>query len=871
MMERKKSSLTPELIRQPFWTMKVEEVLEALRTGEDGLSPKEVEARRKIFGENFIREKRRLTKFKIVVRQLSSPLVLVLIVAGVITVILRQWVDAAVIFAAVATNTVLGFWQENKAETALQLLKTYVRTRARVRREGAEHEVDATELVPGDVIRISQGDRIPADARVIFANNFEVDEAVLTGESLPEDKNSDPVPVGIGLGERKSMVFSGTLAMQGVANAVVASTGSGTEFGKIASLVAAGDHERTPLQRAISRFVLWTGLGLALLVSVLFGLGLYFGYELFEMFLISVAIAVSAVPEGLPIALTVILAIGVQRLAKRKGVVKRLLAAETLGSTSLILTDKTGTLTQAKMELIDAVPVAKGLTREGLLEEALINLDVVVENPESAPQEWRIFGRALETSLVRGAAKEGLLFPKVKEGVDIVDRLPFSSEYKFSATVSVFKKNARLTVLGAPDLLLFHTDLNEKEKKEVLEEVDRRAAAGERLVGVVSRALKMSELQIPKERRFENLSFDGLISFRDPLRPTVAGAIRRMAAAGVKTVIVTGDHRGTAEAVARELGLVNGKGAVLTGDDLKHLTKEELMNRADQVTVFARVTPEDKLNIAKLYKERGEVVAVTGDGVNDAPALQEADIGVAVGSGTDVTKGAADLVILDDNFETIVAAVEEGRRVLDNIRKVVVYLLSNVFDELFLIGGALLMGIALPLTALQILFVNFFSDSFPAIALAFEEGIDGLGDKPRRLKKNLFDREMKFLIFLIGGVTSLLLFVLYYVLLKKGFAEGMVHTFIFASFASYTLLLVFSIRSLSRSVFTYNPFSNPYVIAGSAVGILLTAMAVYLPFFQRVFDTVSLPPMWALGVVGVGVANILAIELGKWVFRKRIL
>ncbi len=869
--EKLSTEITADSIKHPFWSMSVEEVFETLKARETGLLPEEMGARQKLFGENLIREKRRLTPFKIFIRQLRSPLILVLVAAGMITIFLKEWVSASVIFAAVAVNTVLGFWQEDKAETALTLLKTYVRTRARVRRGRAEREIDAAELVPGDVIRVSQGDRVPADARVIFSNNLEVDEAVLTGESLPEDKGPDKLGAGTGLGERKSILYSGTLVMQGIADAVVTATGSDTEFGKIAALVASGERERTPLQRAISRFVLWSGAGLAALVLLLFGLGLYFGYELFEMFLISVAIAVSAVPEGLPVALTVILAIGVQRLALRKGVVRRLLAAETLGSTSIILTDKTGTLTQAKMKLTEVVPMAKNISRREFLEEALVNIDVVIENPESSFGEWRVFGRALEVSLALGAAAEGVRLPDVRGKTDVVDRLPFSSEYKFSATVSVFTKNARLVLLGAPEILLLYTDLEDKEKERVLQEINRRASAGERIIGVASRMLKTSEVKIPKELKFEALSFDGLLTFRDPLRPSVAGAIRRIGAAGVRTVIVTGDHRGTAEAVARDLGLIDGAGAVLTGDELKFLKKEELMHRADRVAVFARVTPEDKLNLTKLYKEKGEVVAVTGDGINDAPALQEADIGVAVGSGTDVTKGAADLIILDDNFETLVAAIEEGRRVLDNIRKVVVYLLSSVFDELFLIGGALVMGVALPLNALQILFVNFFSDSFPAIALAFEEGVDGLGSRPRRLRKNLFDREVKFLIFIIGAISSAALFVLYFILLQKGFSGELVRTFIFASFASYTLLLIFSIRSLSRSIFSYNPFSNLYVVAGSLLGFLLTALTVYVPFLQNIFDTVPLPPLWALGVLGVGAANILAIELGKWTFRKHIL
>ena len=362
-----------------------------------------------------------------------------------------------------------------------------------------------------------------------------------------------------------------------------------------------------------------------------------------------------------------------------------------------------------------------------------------------------------------------------------------------------------------------------------------------------------------------------MITFRDPLRPHASQAIKEIAAAGVKTIIVTGDHRGTAEAVARELGLVDGKGAVLTGDDLMYLTKEELETRSREATLYARVTPEQKVMIAKLYQERGEVVAVTGDGINDAPALHTADIGVAVGSGTDVAKSVADLVILDDNFETIVAAIKEGRRILRNIRKVIIYLLSNSFDELFLIGGALILGVAMPINALQILFVNLITDSFPSFAFAFENGIDDHGNHPYKLRKNLFDREMKFFILIIGALSSVFLFALYLVLLKVGFAGELIRTFIFASFASYTLFLTFSLRSLRKSILSYNPFSNKPLTIGVSIGLLLIAAAIYFPWLQQILNTIPLPPFWLLGVIGVGLINISAVEFGKWLFRKKIM
>ena len=861
-----------EIIKEPFWSMDAKEIFGVLKNSLSGLNNEEIASRLKIFGPNVIKEYSRSSKIKIILRQFQSLLIVILVIAGIVTVFLGEWVETGVIFAAVIVNAIFGFWQENKAETVLELLKTYIRVRARVRRNDEEHGIDASELVPGDIIRITQGDRIPADARLLFINNLEIDESILTGESLPVEKNISSLPPATTLSERKSMVFSGTLVMQGFADAVVTATGNETEFGKIAGLIAEKDRKSTPLQRSVGRFAAYVGITLLIFTLLLFGLGIYFGKDIYDMFIISVAVAVSAVPEGLPIALTVIMAIGVQRLATRNGIVKKLLAVETLGSTSIILTDKTGTLTQAKMELTSIMPYKNNNAenKNNLLSYALINTDVVIENPKDAPEKWLMSGRALEISLVKGAAKNGILLSEILKEAKIIDRLPFDSKYKFSASIFKTDSHVHLILFGAPEIILRFTVLSREEQEKVTAEIEERAFAGERVLGVASRFVNAGHENILRQKDFNNLNFDGLITFRDPLRPNVSRAIGEIAAAGVKTIIVTGDHRGTAEVIARELGLVDGKGAIITGDDLMYLTKEELEARSNEATVYARVTPEQKVMITKLFQERGEVVAVTGDGINDAPALHAADIGIAVGSGTDVAKSAADLVILDDNFETIVAAIKEGRRILRNIRKVIIYLLSDSLDEVFLIGGALLAGVTIPISALQILFINLFSDSFPAIAFAFEDGIDDPGNHPYKLRKNLFDGEMKFFILIIGVLSSAFLFILYLILLKIGFAEELTRTFIFASFASYTLFLTFSLRSLGKSILSYNPFSNKPLTVGVGIGLTLIAAAIYFPWLQQILNTISLPPVWLLGVAGVGILNISAVEFGKWFLRKRI-
>lgn len=836
------------MLSEPVWALDAEEVVKLVESSREGITEEEAAARLAAFGRNTLPERSGATRLKIVVRQFTSPLILILVGAGVVTFAIGDYKDSGFIFAAVLVNAALGFYQENKAETALQSLKSYVKERVRVIRSGREREVDAEEIVPGDVIHLVSGARVPADARVLYANELSVNEAVLTGESLPEAKSPKAVGADATVADQDSMVFSGTLVAGGTGLAVVVRTGADTELGKIAALVGRGE-EKTPLQVAIGRFSARVGALLLILVGLLFALGTLSGYGLFEMFLISVAVAVSAVPEGLPIALTVILAVGVERLARRKGVVRKLLAAEALGSTTIVLTDKTGTLTEAKMELSDII--TEGDPSE-VLEAAMLAADVVVENPDDDPQLWRMVGSPLEVALVAAGVSYQLFLPRLKSEHKVLSRRPFNSTDKFSSAEVKMRGRRHTLYLGAPDVLAERLKLSGSEEQTILLNTDELAYSGYRVVGVA-----------------RDDKFLGILAFHDPVRKGVGEAIKAIERAGVKTVIVTGDHKGTALSVAGELGIIVKEDEVLTGEEMRKMGDAELTHHLPYMRVFARVTPEDKLRLVRLYQEMGETVAVTGDGVNDAPALEGASIGVAVGSGTDVAKGAADLVILDDNFETIVAAIGEGRQILQNIRKVIVYLFSSVLDELILIGGALVTGLPLPLNALQILWVNFFSDSFPAVSLAFEKERDVFSSRPSDLKRRLIDKEMRFLIFVIGASTSALLFILYYLLLRLGYQEEIVRTFVFGSFAMYTLFLIFAVKSLRRSILRYNPFGNPYLVAGAGIGILLTLAAIYAPPLQNLLDTAALPPLWFLAVVAVGVVNIGAVEFGKYLYRRK--
>ncbi|MBU1032943.1 MAG: HAD-IC family P-type ATPase [Patescibacteria group bacterium] len=852
------SKITQETIKQPFWSMSCKQVLDALKSDKQGITQDEVKKRKKIFGTNTIKKTQRLPKLRIILNQLKSPLIAILIGAGGITIFLNEWVDACVIFAAVIVNTGMGFWQENKAETVLEHLRSYVHTFTRVRRENAEHKIEAMELVPGDIIRLSLGDRVPADARVLVSNSCSVDESILTGESLPVSKKESSVNVSASVADRSNMLYSGTLVVEGFCDAVITTIGDQTEFGRIAALTSEREKSKTPLQRAVSKFAFWVGIIIGFLTLALFIAGLFTGYDVKDMFVLAVAVAVSSVPEGLPVALTVILAIGVERLAKRKGIVRKLLAAETLGSTSLILTDKTGTLTMAKMSLSAVLPYKCDET--DFLSDVVLTTDVLVENPQVKPDKWRLSGRPMETSLVQEAGKRDVLLPAILKRSKIIDRVPFSSAQKYSM-VTVEQSGMKTTIiLGAPEVIADFTKLDKKAKTQILKDVERRAKTGERLLAMASHR------GASKERG--EFIFRGILSFRDPVRPTVKEAVLRMHTSGVRTVIVTGDHKGTAEAVAREVGIFQKGDTIITGDEMTKLRPKELEASLDKISVFARVSPEQKVQILRMYQKRGEIVAVTGDGVNDGPALKAADIGIAVGSGTEVAKGASDLIILDDNFETVVQAIEEGRRILGNIRKVIIYLLSNAADELFLIGGAIIAGLALPINALQILYVNFFSDSFPAIAYAFEPGDDEIRIRPSK-NSTVLDAEMKVLILGVGTVSSALLFGLYLLLLRMGQPPEIVKTFIFASFATYTLFVAFSLRNLRTSILHYPFYSNKYLNGGVFFGITLTGIAIYVPFMQRILDTVSLPLNWVLGVLALSLFNVILVETIKWFFRIR--
>ncbi len=871
------------------WSDQPEELTKSLSTDlTHGLSEAEAQNRLKKFGANVFESQKENGAAAIFLHQFTSPLIIILCLAVVITAALGEWLDTAIIAFAVIVNAILGFVQEFKAEKAISDLRSYITHRTRVIRGGHEFEIDPQHLVPGDIIHISNGARITADARIIKEINFTADEAILTGESLPVEKITETLSETTPLPERANMLFAGTLGIDGSAYAVVTATGYQTEIGKLAQLVEETESEQTPLQKALQQLTWVIIIFTAVAVVLLFAVGLLQDRELNEMLLISIAVFVGSVPEALPIGLTSILAIGVERIAKKKGVMRNLTAAETLGSTTLIITDKTGTLTQADMKLIDIDTVDQlcaadftpsdhhddfNTIQKEILTLARCACDVSIENPDDNFETWVINGSDLETNIVRAAAQHSIT-QSVADRTEIQIRIPFSSKYKFSAVripaqylpKHLDKFEDPHVVMGAPDIIINRSYLSHESREKLLQSVDEHSRYGRRVLGIGLLTPHTDPSSITTDH-VKDVTFLGVLSFHDPIRPEVPEALKRINSYGTRVIMATGDLPGTAVAAAHEIGWNVTDANVLTGQQLQQLSDEDLIAILDRIHIYARVTPKDKLRITKLHQAQGEIVAMTGDGVNDSPSLKAANIGIAVGSGSDVAKSVADLILLDDNFKTIVSTIEEGKQILANIKKMFVYLMSNALDELILIGGAIIAGVALPLTAVQIIWVNLFTGSLPAIAFAFDR------QKMRESEvagKEFFSARVLFLTIFIGIVVSLMLFGLYLLLLHYGVPVDVARSVLFASFGTYTLFISFSFRDLSRPLFSYSLTDNKLLVAGVGVGLMLMIATFTVPFLRDIFTVTSLSLPWLAFIAGWIVLNVLMVEGAKW-FANRFL
>ena len=861
------------------WSLSKEEIIEAFKTSSSvGLTDGEVENRLREYGTNTFHNKEKINMVSLFLKQFVSPLIFLLIGAAIITGVLEEWINTLVIIFAVLLNISLGFYHEYHAENTLSKLKSYIKDRAKVIRGGKEQEIDPSLLVPGDLIKLSYGFRVPADARILTVNNFNVDEAILTGESMPVSKTEEVTDISALVAERVNMVHSGTLVVQGYATAIICATGNTTEIGKIASIVSKIDRVQTPLKRGVDRLA-WLIFGIAILIVLgILILGILRGEELLPMLVLSAAIAVGAVPEALPIALTVILAIGATRIANKKGIIKKLTAAETLGSATLIMTDKTGTLTLADMQLVgiygkNELEKSKlhkedqklfSYEQKKLLELALYNLDISIENRDKEEKEWSFKGRPFEVNIAKSCLLHNVSLTPITSLSSYL-ALPFNSTNKFS--VALHDKN--YIIMGAPDILLKRSNISKEEYLKLESWIEATSENGKRIIAIATIPTEnkkhIKNNILPEE--IVNINFLGMFVFYDPLRPEVSEAIKNIESHGIKIVLVTGDLKGTALSVTKSLGWKVEEDQVITGSDIRNFSDSELLMILPKIKIFARVTPEDKLRIGKLYQSLGEIVAMTGDGVNDAPALKAMDMGISLGSGSDVAKSAADLVLLDDNFNTISLAIDEGRKILSNIRKAIVYLMSNSLDEIFVVGGSLLVGLHLPITALQIIWVNLFTGSLPALAFAFDEDIDREKYKGKDMTF-IFSREVKILSFGVGVLSSTLLFLLYYFLVKIGLDLIVARSVFFVCFSSYILVIAYSFRSLHRPLFSYKIFSNRKLNWSIVIATVLLILTMTIPFMRNIFEIGPLPLVWLPFIIFWLILNVLLVEGAKYLFRR---
>ena len=879
------------------------DVFVRLNSKREGLTAEEAERRLKHFGLNELMPPQARPRWKIFLRQFFNPLILILLAAGALTVFVKSYLDAAVIGAAVVLNSLIGFFQESSAEKSLSRLKKLDVQNALVRRGASWRTVPAAQVVPGDIMALRAGDKIPAEARLIHSFDLKTNESILTGESAEVSKTAVALKADVSIFEHVNIVFGGTLVTDGYAEAVVFGTGENSEIGQVSRLLKNLPETPTPFEKKVKKLGRLIGLTVLTASAAILVWGVTLGHQLEEMFLVAVAIAVAAIPESLPVAITVILVMGMKRVLKEKGLVRNLAAAENLGGISVILTDKTGTLTQGEMQ------VARVLTPErrgGMLEMnstaayvsnhmlvlsyGLLVSEAIIENPADEIHSWAITGRPVDRALVLAATQAGLDFEKLNQKFKKIGQITFNSERKFAVSFREDENRERWAIVaGAPEVLWGGLKkiqiLNRYESAlafelaAVKEAVESLARGGLRVIAVASKKIEpggvwSKDLSAHQIRAIiSDLNLVGLIGLKDPVRDDVKDFLAMSRRAGIRTVMVTGDHILTARAVAKEVGLTPKNrplAEALEGKDIETLDVKELVHRVRNVDIFARVTPAQKLKITSAWQAQGELVAVVGDGVNDAPALKKADVGVALYSGVDLAKAASDLILLDNNFSVLVKAVREGRVILDNIKKVIAYLLSTSLTEIILVALSLFFGWPLAVSAVQILWVNLVQESWPAVALAMDPAEKEVMDSPPQdPRQPLLDGFTRFLVAAIGTASAAILFLIF-VFFKSSFdSVSYAQSVVFVGLGVEALLFTFSIRSLRKPIWAISFLENKQLLAAVAGGFALLAAAVYWPPLQLLLKTQPIG-FWEWTVIlGAGILNILLVETAKWFFVRK--
>jgi Ca2+-transporting ATPase len=896
-------------MQQISWhTKTITEVFNALHSQECGLTKEEATKRFQKYGFNKLPEGKVDSLPLIFLRQFQSPLIYILFAAAGIVFAMGEIIDASIIFAVLLFNAFIGTIQEGKAQNTLLALKRFTETSATVLRDGKEFIIPDTEVMPGDIIVLQEGEKVPADARIIFSNTLKVDEASLTGESEPVTKTDTVAPAdnlpagkaGLPVADQKNMVFKGTHILSGNGTAIVVATGLATEIGKIAQKISSIDTE-IPLKtniRYLSRVIIIT---VAVISTSLIVLGVLSGKSLKEMFTTAVALSVSIIPEGLPIVMTLVLATGVRRMAKRNVLVKRLQAVEALGQTKIIAVDKTGTLTKNEMVIQRVYVDGKifNITGSGYDPKGEIILNNRTINPSNHPMllfsgriaafcsnarlsfleetsTWKIAGDPTEAAMLVFSEKIGFRHETLEQEAPKIFELPFDYQKKYHATIRMVDGKNFLTIVGAPEKIfelcknIWHKNkteiLSEKKKKELESVFHTLAQGGFR---VVAHAINSDTGRSVDGNAMPSLAFVGFLGMNDALRPEVKEAMQKVRAADMRAVMITGDHSFTAQAIAKEADIWRKGDSVLTGEEIDKMSDDDLADKLTNTTVFARVTPDHKFRIIQAYRKRGEIVAMTGDGVNDAPSLVAADLGVAMGKiGTEVAKEASDIVLLDDNFASIVLAAEEGRGIYKTIKKVILYLFSTSMGEVLVIAGALVLGYPLPLLAAQIIWLNFVTDGFLDVALAMEPKEKGLMQgKFERPKKWIVDGLMAQRMFLMAlpmTIGTLYLFKGYF---ETDLAKAL--TISLTTLAVFQWFNAWNCRSESKSIFQINPFSNMFLVGATMIVMFLQFAALYIPFLQKILHTMPLSFSEWLIIIPIASSIILVEEIRKFFYRRK--
>jgi P-type Ca2+ transporter type 2C len=877
--------------------LSVDDALSGLDTQRTGLTEADAQSRLSQYGPNEIGGEDHISIAGILLQQILNPLVYVLLVASIIAFAVGHLLDALVILGIVVVNTIIGFIQEYRAERAMQALRELAAPAALVVRGTERREVPAVDVVPGDIVVLTAGDRVPADARVVASAALQANQAALTGESVSVHKKTHPVAEDTSLADRENMVYAGTTITYGRGEAVTVATGLATEVGKIAEQVSSVERERTPLQDKLASMgkmlaVVALGLGVLILIA-----GIARQMEFVDIFLFAIAAAVAAIPEGLPAVVTIVMAIGLQRMAARHAVIRKLPAVETLGSATVICSDKTGTLTKNEMTVKTIYTHGRLFTVSGdgydidgevmddgrradvegldglrmlLLAGALCNdAELVCENSTCT-----LTGDPTEGALLVVGEKAGLSKRSLEQTMPRLDEIPFDSERAYMATMNDAEGHKLVLVKGAPErVVAMCSHISSNGQADVLspDEKERVLGVNAQLASSALRVLAFAYKEVPKRQAEisladlrEGLVFVGLAGMIDPPRPEAIDAVLRCKSAGIRVMMATGDNKITAHAIAEQMGILNEGHEVIEGRELRRMSDEELAERIDNIDVFARVDPQHKLRIVKALKRRGHIVAMTGDGVNDAPALKQADIGIAMGiTGTDVAKEASEMVLTDDNFASIVSAVEEGRIIFANIKKVVGNLLSTNAGEQAVIITILLLGLPLPLTPVQILWINLVTDSFPALALAADPPAeDVLAEPPREPRARIISRQVLYRTLSVAVIMAIgTVWLFYWELTNAGLDRA--RTVAFATMCVFQLMHALNMRSGSVSIFTLGLFTNMWLIGAIALSLLLQIAAIHIPFMQVLFQTVHLTWIEWLLIIGVSSTVLVFEEIRK--------